>query len=226
MKIRPENKLDRLKWNLIGIAGKFLVDVLFYFSRIELIGFEKLRHIASTRQLILAFWHSRILLISYMHQGEKAGIQVSRSADGEIIARILERQGQKTIRGSSSRGGLRALAQLIKYMKVEKKPGVIIPDGPRGPRFKAQSGVIALAKKTGFPIIPVSYSARKIKVFNSWDRFILPYPFTTCRVVYGQPVYVAQDADKAEEESCRLRLEQELCQITFQADHFFGHKID
>jgi lysophospholipid acyltransferase (LPLAT)-like uncharacterized protein len=110
-------------------------------------------------------------------------------------------------------------------MKEEKKPGVVIPDGPRGPRFKAQPGVIALAQKTGFPIIPVAYSARKIKIFNSWDRFILPFPFTPCRVVYGDPVYVPQKADKTTQALCRLQLEEQLCRITAEADRHFGHHI-
>ena len=115
-------------------------------------------------------------MISYIFSGWDGAILVSRSNDGEIIARILQRQGHETIRGSTAKGGLRALATLIKRLKARPRPGVIIPDGPQGPRFKVQPGVIILAKKTGYPIIPVTYSARWMKVFKSWDRFILPCP--------------------------------------------------
>jgi lysophospholipid acyltransferase (LPLAT)-like uncharacterized protein len=83
-----------------------------------------------------------------------------------------------------------------------------------------------LAKKTGYPIIPVSYSAKKIKVFSSWDRFILPYPFTRCRLVYGKLISVPPDADPIGLENCRKSLENELNRITKSADRHFGHQID
>ena len=180
---------------------------------------------AESKKIIAACWHSRILLVSYLYKGWNAAILVSRSKDGEIIARILEKQGHEAIRGSSTRGGLRALSRLIKGLKENKRPAVIIPDGPQGPRFIVQPGVIALAKKTGSPILPISYSAKKIKVFNSWDRFILPFPFTTCRIVYGNPVYVPQKADRETEAKCRIQLEAELNRITTGADNCFGHII-
>lgn len=95
-----------------------------------------------------------------------------------------------------------------------------------GPRFKAQPGVILLARKTGYPIVPVTYSARKIKIFSSWDRFLLPFPFTRCRVIEGQPVRVPMTADRAQQEICRQILEAELCRITRSAGGFFGHRVD
>lgn len=214
-----------VKWKLVGILGRFIIDLLFFTTRIESIGYEKLKPIFSSRRMICAFWHSRILLPSYLHKGLNAVILVSGSEDGEIIARIVQNQGHETIRGSTTRGGHRAIAGMIKTIKEQRRPGVVIPDGPLGPRFKAQAGVITLAKKTGYPIIPISYSARRIKVFHSWDRFILPYPFTKCRVVYGDPVYVPGEADREEEKRCRFRLEKELRRLTFEADRYYGHNI-
>jgi lysophospholipid acyltransferase (LPLAT)-like uncharacterized protein len=85
--------------------------------------------------------------------------------------------------------------------------------------------VITLAKKTGYPIVPVSYSARRVKVFNSWDRFLLPLPFTRCRVVYGRPLTVPANADAEAFSACRLSLEKELWRITAAADRFYGHVI-
>ena len=121
--------------------------------------------------------------------------------------------------------GRRALARLIQLLR-DGRPGVVIPDGPQGPRFKVQPGVVMMAKKAGIPIVPISYSAKRIKVFNSWDRFILPYPFTTCRMIYGHPIYVPENADKEQEALYTARLEAELCRITREADHHFGHRID
>jgi len=225
MKKSSPQGLEELKWNLVGIFGKLLVDLLFKTTRIETIGFEKVAAIIASRRFIFAFWHSRILLISYLYQGWNAAVLVSQSQDGEFIARVVQRQGHEPIRGSTTRGGLRALSQMIKRLKEKRRPAGIIPDGPQGPRFKVQPGIIMLAKKTGFPIVPVTYSASRVKVFNSWDRFILPIPFAGCRVVYGDPVSVPENADPETVSICRLSLEQELCRITTIADRFYGHMI-
>ena len=225
MKKSSPKGLEELKWKLIGLFGKLLVDLLFKTTRIETVGFEKVASIIEGRRFIFAFWHSRILLISFLYQGWDAAILVSQSQDGELIARTLQRQGHETFRGSTTRGGLRALSQMIKNLKENRRPAAIIPDGPQGPRFKVQPGIIMLAKKTGFPIVPVTYSASRIKVFNSWDRFILPIPFSGCRIVYGDPVSVPENADPETVSACRSGLEQELRRITTTADRFYGHMI-
>lgn len=220
-----KNRLAEIKWNLIGGLGKFFIDILFFTMRIERNGYSSVRSVISSRKFILAFWHSRILLFSYLYKGWNGVAIVSQSEDGEIIARILKKQGQEPIRGSTTRGGIRALVKQIRLLEEGVRPGVVIPDGPQGPRFKAQPGVIVLAKKTGYPIVPVSYSAKKIKIFNSWDRFILPYPFTRCLAIYGEPIYVPKDIDSDGVNMYRLRLEQELCRITFEADQQYGRTI-
>jgi hypothetical protein len=212
-------------WRLLGFLGKAFVDLLFATTPIDGEQTEAVRSILESRRYILSFWHSRLLLFSYLGQGIGGAAMVSRSDDGEIIARILEAQGQITVRGSTSRGGARALARMIRVMKEEHKPGVVIPDGPRGPRFQVQPGVVALARKTGYPILPATYSARHIRVFSSWDRFILPVPFTRCRVVFGEPVRVCPEAGREEEERCRQLLESILRRITLEADRGFGHHI-
>ncbi len=226
--LTPDQKkrFIELKWKLVGVLGKLLVDFIFKTGFIEIMDPEILKNIQKNPKYIMAIWHSRILLFSYFFKGMKASILVSRSDDGEIIARILQAQGQETVRGSTKKGGLRAMARLIKDLKNKGRPGAIIPDGPQGPRFQVQPGVILLAKKTGYPIIPVSYSAKKIKVFSSWDRFILPYPFTRSRMVFGKPIRVPSDADPVSLEKSRKALENELNRITKSADRYFGHQID
>jgi hypothetical protein len=203
-----------------------LVDLIFKTMRIRVVGLEKARAEIESRRFIFAFWHSRILMLSYLYKRLGAAILVSRSKDGEIIARILKRQGHKTIRGSTSRHGVRALARLIKALKEGIRPGVVVPDGPRGPRFKVQPGIITLAQKTGYPIVPISYSAKRLKVFASWDRFILPYPFNKGHVIYGTPISVPGKLDADERELHRMRLEEELNRITKTVDHYYGHNIN
>ena len=225
MKLSCKDLLTEIKWRTIGTLCKLFIDALFSTTRIEIIGFDTVRDLFQRKRGIAVFWHSRILLISYLYKGWNASILTSRSRDGEYIARLVEKQGHEAIRGSTGKGGARAGAMLIRRLK-EGRPAVVIPDGPQGPRFKVHPGVIALAKKTGLPIGPMTYSAKKIKVFNSWDRFILPMPFTTCRVIYGNPVWVPTDAEKETEEECRLQLENEMCRITKEADRHFGHALD
>jgi len=219
------NKRAEIKWSLIGLAGKLLIDLIFASARIDRVGFEGVRPLIDSRKFILAAWHARILLPSYAYKGWGGVALVSASEDGEIIARVLARQGHEAVRGSSTRGGLRALSAMIKCLNDDVKPSVIIPDGPQGPACKVQPGVILLAKKTGYPIIPISYSARPIKVFASWDRFILPYPLARCRMIYGRPLYVPREADRKAESVYQRRLEKEMCRITDQADRYFGHSI-
>lgn len=217
--------MEGLKWRLIGVAGKALVDGICRSLRTEVMGLDAVREIMASRRFILAFWHSRIVLVSYLFQGWNAACLVSASQDGEIMAQVVKRQGHETIRGSSSRHGVRALSRLIKTLKEQNRPAAVVPDGPQGPRFHVQTGVITLAQRTGYPIVPVSYSAKRVKVFASWDRFILPCPFTAATVLYGQPVSVPANVSDADREHFRLELEDELNRITRALDRRYGLQI-
>lgn len=189
--------------------------------KIELKGLEKVRPIINSGRFIYAAWHSRLLLMNYLSKGSEGTAMVSSSEDGEFVARILQRQGHEAIRGSTTRDGIKALSGLIRNLKKKQKPGLIIPDGPQGPKFKVKLGIIILAKETGYPVLPFSYSAKKNKVFASWDSFILPYPFTKCLGIYGNPLFVPKDADKNELNRYRIHLEKELCRLTLEADSYF-----
>jgi lysophospholipid acyltransferase (LPLAT)-like uncharacterized protein len=215
-----------IKWQLIGLAGKVLIDFLFVFSPVEEKGRKAVARLIDSRRFIFAFWHSRILLLSYFYKRLNATIMVSNSADGEIIAQVLQRHGHKTIRGSTGKGGMRALMQQIIDMRNNKRPGVVIPDGPQGPRHKVQTGVILLAQKTGSPIIPLAYSSKRRKVFSSWDRFLLPSPWTKGVIVYGRPIRVPAKTDTETLQRCARQLESELNRITAEADAYFGHAFE
>ncbi|MFO7962476.1 MAG: lysophospholipid acyltransferase family protein [Desulfobacterales bacterium] len=217
--------LQDAKYNAFGVLGKLFIDGLFSTAAIEVEGWEDVEQHFEAGRFLLAFWHSRLLLPSYVHKRLGVVVLVSQSRDGEIISRILHHQGQKTVRGSSTRGGLRALAGMIRTMKEAGASGAVTPDGPQGPRFRVKPGVMMVARKTGYPIIPISYSADKVKLFASWDRFMLPYPFSTCRLVYGRPMYVPRKAGAAEEEVRRIQLEEELNRITRKVDRYFHHEI-
>ena len=216
-----------LKWKLIGLACKLFIDFLFIFSRIDIKGYRAVADIVDSRRYIYAIWHSRILLPTFFHRKENASILVSNSADGEIVAQMLKRYGHQTIRGSTGKRGLRALMAQIIDMRSNNRPGVVTPDGPQGPRHRVQPGVILLSQKTGYPIIPLAYGARKRKVFNSWDRFVLPVPWTRCSLVYGRPIRIPENVDKDEEvlKSYLRQVEDELNRVTGQADEMCGHRF-
>ena len=220
-----KEKLVNLRWPVFGIFGKLVIDVIFSTVRIESVDFEKARKEIQSGECLVAFWHSRMLMVSYVYKGRGGAILVSRSNDGEMMAQVLQRQGHFPIRGSTSRSGVRALSQLIKTVKEKHCAGVIVPDGPRGPRFRVQPGIIALAQKTGYPIVPISCSAKRLKVFPSWDRFILPYPFNEGRVIYGDPIQVPSELNRDTRELYRLRLENEMNRMTREVDRYYGHTI-
>lgn len=226
MLFRKDDPGKELKWRLIGRGGKLLIDGLFAASRIEVRRCPAVTELLASRRFILAFWHDRILLVSYALKNWQGAIMVSDSADGEIIAQILQRQGHLTVRGSTGKGGMRALGHMIRAMRTENRPGGVVPDGPQGPRHKVQPGVIYLARKTGYPIVPVTYSAKQRWVFNSWDRFIVPRPATRCLLLFGRPVHVPPDEGEAQIARSSHELEKELMRITLAADRHFGHRPD
>ena len=223
---KGETGATGLKWWFIGWASKFFIDFLFLFSRVKIIGYDAVADQIKSRRFIFAFWHSRILLLCHRHKNLNASIMVSNSGDGEIIAQVLQRQGHNTVRGSTRKGGMRALIQQIEDMRTHTRPGVVIPDGPQGPRHKVKRGVVLLAQKTGVPIIPLAYSSSRRKVFKSWDRFLLPYPWSKGIIVYGRPIQVAPDVDEEAISAVMTELEAELNQITQLADDHFDHTFE
>lgn len=172
------------------------------------------------RPVILAFWHGRMLYVVHLYHRQRFTALVSRSRDGELVSRVLQGFGVHVTRGSSSRGGARALIALARHMRSGYHVA-ITPDGPRGPRYCVQPGIVTLAKRTGAVIVPVSYSARWKKELRSWDRFVVPLPFSRVVVVYGEPICVPASASPAVCQSKRQEVETSLRRITALADHFF-----
>ena len=175
---------------------------------------------------IYTFWHGRMLYFPYLYRFQnKHHILASPSKDGEIIGNLLKIYGFNIVWGSTFKKGAKALLNLIRVIKNGDSV-VLIADGSRGPAFKAQDGAIKIAKLTGIPIVPMTYSVSRKKVLSSWDRFVIPYPFSKIAVKYGEPVSVPPDADDEVMELKRQELEKKLNDITEFADKYFtsGHK--
>ena len=180
-------------------------------------GFEHFDHIAAAGQYpIMAFWHGRIMPATYYFRDRGIVVMTSENFDGEWIARIIERFGFATSRGSSSRGGIRALLQLKRQMAAGNPAGFTV-DGPRGPSRVAQPGAVWLAKATGNPVLPFHLEASRQWTIGSWDRMQIPKPFATVSIVIGEPFYVAPDADAKAIEHGRRLLEERLKALEHRA---------
>src|SRR5262249_54315398 len=174
---------------------------------------EGLQHydaiVHSGRQPVMAFWHGRILPATIYFRRRGIVVITSENFDGEWIAGIIERFGYGTARGSTSRGGRRALLQLVRDMEAGKPAGFTV-DGPRGPARVAQPGAVWLAKATGNPVLPFHLEADRHWTLGSWDRTQIPKPFATVALVAGEPFHVAGDADDQAIEAARRELEARL----------------
>ncbi len=170
--------------------------------------------IESSKAVIYAFWHGRFWLLP-LHLGHSGiTVLVSRSRDGEVITRILGKLGHHAVRGSSSRGGREALTALESVLAGGDSVA-LTPDGPRGPRHRAQVGTVALAARTGCPVVPVGVAASPAWTLSSWDRFQIPKPRARGVVVFGEPLRVPAGEEL---EPWRLRLETTLVELESRAD--------
>lgn len=204
------SRYKRIQARLIAIAGYRLVSALGGTLRWKTAGLEHFDAIrASGRQPVMAFWHGRILSATYFFRRRGIVVITSENFDGEWIAGIIERFGYGTARGSTSRGGRRALLQLTRDMAAGKPAGFTV-DGPRGPARVAQPGAVWLAKATGNPVVPFHLEASRHWTLNSWDRTQIPKPFTTVALAVGEPFEVPADADESGIESARRLLEERL----------------
>ncbi len=204
------SRRKRFEIAAISTVGYRLIQLLGATLRWRLEGFEHFDAIAAAgQQPIMAFWHGRILPATYYFRRRGIVVITSENFDGEWIARIIERFGFGTARGSTSRGGLRALLQLTRDMSAGKPAGFTV-DGPRGPARIAQPGAVWLAKATGNPVLPFHLEARRHWTLNSWDRTQIPKPFSTVSIVIGEPFYVSRDADDEKIEAARRMLDDRL----------------
>ena len=206
---------QHFKARLIATAAYPLVAALCRTYRWRIEGAEHYDAVVrSGRQPILALWHGRILPGLHYFRNRGVVVITSQNFDGEWIARILHKFGFGTARGSTSRGGARALVQLRQDLAAGR-PAAFTVDGPRGPAHVVQPGVVFLAGATGHPILPYHIEADRYWTAKSWDRTLIPKPFATVALVIGAPIEVTETRDhaiergRAEVAAALERLEQE-----------------
>ncbi|NIQ11052.1 MAG: lysophospholipid acyltransferase family protein, partial [Gammaproteobacteria bacterium] len=166
-----------------------LIRFIYFCLRKELVNFKYLEELwGSGCNVIFATWHDQLLLIPPVYSGNSAKVLISSSKDGELIARTVAHFSIGAIRGSSSRGGREALVEM-KALANEPVDLGITPDGPKGPRHVAKFGVVQLARVTGRPIVPLAFVCSRGHRFNSWDKFLLPFPWGRAVYRVGKPLY-------------------------------------
>jgi len=172
--------------------------------------------------IIAAFWHGRLLMAptGWRYRAPLA-VMVSHHHDGEMIARTVHHFGVRTVRGSTTRGGAKALREMLHVVQGGNSVA-ITPDGPKGPRMRAQSGIVLLAQLSGAPIVPATYAVSRRRLASSWDRFVIALPFSRGLYLWGAPIHVAPDANEAALEAARLEVERSLNELTQAADTRMG----
>ena len=169
-----------------------------------------------SKPYLLGFWHARILMMAYPHPNWNGVVMVSEHRDGEYIAKAGKYMGIDAVRGSSTRGGMRAFLTMLRMAKQGKSLG-ITPDGPKGPAEVVQMGTVQLAKKTGLPLRAVCYASKRYWRVNSWDRFYIPKPFTRGVFIMGEPVYAGED-----DEATLKAFQKAMDEVQARADSYFS----
>ncbi|HSJ13693.1 MAG TPA: lysophospholipid acyltransferase family protein [Longimicrobiales bacterium] len=178
-------------------TARLLLDSLLGTCRFEDHGTEHFRRRTERGQgVIFALWHGRLLPLSYRFRGNGFVPMISRSADGDYIARVVEGWGYVPVRGSASRGGREALRDMVRHARAGRSL-VLTPDGPRGPFHELKEGVLTAAQLSGLPIVPAAAGASRAWWFGRWDRFLVPQPFARIVVLFGAPIAVPRDASAA-----------------------------
>lgn len=220
----PLQRLATWLMPVITRLAAWLLQVSFWTLRPVYIGEPILRRLLDSHTpLIPVFWHGRLLYplrLKQIYRLRRVTVLVSRSRDGEWISQIARRFSVLPTRGSSHRGGGQGLLEMVRRVQ-EGYIACVTPDGPRGPRYQVQPGVVTLAHKTGAAILPITYNAKWRKVMRSWDRFVLPMPFSRIVVIYGEPICVPADVTMEGRLAAQQEVEQRLQQITELADRFY-----
>jgi lysophospholipid acyltransferase (LPLAT)-like uncharacterized protein len=210
---------------MLAIVPKlfYLISSAIYRTcRITVIGKENEdQFLRAGKPSLFVSWHQGLLYYVYHFRNRNGIIMVSQSRDGDLIDRVLRLFGLQSARGSSTRGGKQALDVMIDTINRTRCSGGLVADAPRGPFGVAKIGIIRLSKETGLPLIPVMWWAKRKIMFNSWDKTLLPLPFTRIIFFYEPPIFVPPDATDEQMEKIRADLTDQLNRMHRHAQEYF-----
>ncbi len=213
----------------IWLTSRLLAGYAFLVAltaRYSVIGFDDAREmIRDGEPFIVVFWHSRMFMMPELQRRVARmpdfRMLVSRSRDGQLVARTVKTLGITTFAGSSSRGGFEALKSIRAALADGATVGVA-PDGPRGPRMRMKAGVVSAAQRADVPIFAVTFSATRARNLKSWDRFMVPLPFSKVVFVIDGPISVGRHTSADDAEAARGMIEDRLREVTRRADELCG----
>jgi len=212
----------KLPPRLVGAVGSVAVGSLLGTVRWDSEENAELRALREAGEpLIYVLWHGRLLPLTYYNRGRAIHTLISRNVDGEYIARVVERWGYHAIRGSSSRGASAGTRGLLRALRGGNSVAVT-PDGPRGPREVMKAGVIFLARASGAPLVPAAAAPTAAWTFGSWDRFVVPKPFSRVRIRYGTPRRIPREVNESGVTEAASELGRELNALTAAVDREVG----
>lgn len=173
---------------------------------------------------VIALWHNRVVMMPYAWRRKNRPITIFTSdhRDGKLVAYSMGWFGFDTVFGSTKRTEMKTIRLIVRSLREGRLFGMT-PDGPRGPRMRVKAGVVAMARMANVAIIPVAYSCKRRVVMDTWDRLIVPLPFTSGVFLWGEPVRMPPGASAEELEEARLLLEERMVALTAQADREVGH---
>lgn len=219
----PLRPYDRLLLLVVPPLLALLIRVLTATCRVVRIeGPESERDVlAGSATALYTTWHQRMFYLARFMKSRRVSILVSQSRDGTYGAVTAKHLGFRTVRGSSSRGGARALMLVSRRLK-DGQPVGIFADGPRGPARTAKPGPVLLAARNGVPLLPVMWGADRCWVLDTWDRYLIPKPFARVAVRFGDPIYVPRSTRREDLEPYRTRFEDEMNKAARWCDEQFG----
>lgn len=214
----PENRKEEYGFPLSWASLAISLCIRFYLASLRktYLNCESYRERYIREEgMLISFWHNQLLAMPLLYFGKPFRIStlVSLSRDGDLTTRILHRWGIGTVRGSSARGGISALKELLRLAKNPHHHLVLTPDGPKGPPFEIKDDLLVLAQKSGRPIIPLAISFQSFIQLNNWDGFLVPLPFTKAYFVCGDPVHIPEISDEQGLEDARKLVKRALQDI-------------
>jgi lysophospholipid acyltransferase (LPLAT)-like uncharacterized protein len=214
------------KWKYAGFVifgwiSRIITTLLFSTCRVEVIGQEiEQEYMAKNpgKGLLYASWHRGLIFFVYFYRSLDFVVMASASKDGELAAQATKRHGWIPIRGSSTSRGSTALREMLPYFKKGHRGGLVV-DAPQGPPHVSKIGIIALARRTQLPIVPVMWSADRYWQLNSWDHTMIPKPFSRIVFLYDDRlIHVPPKATREECEGYRMQLDETLNRMMSQTD--------
>ncbi len=214
--------LRRFAYAIAAPVAVGLIRLLWSTYRFSVYGEERVRELLAKEPLILTLWHDRVFVCAwYMGRlgrlGARVTYLVSPSIDGELAVRLLALIGARSVRGSATRSGVKAMRGLYRAIVREQGSPVVLPDGPQGPRHHCKPGSLLLAQLSGAKVLPMACGASRAWSLNTWDRLLIPWPFARVVLVLGTPATVAKGLDEEEFEGRRAELDRTLKELVAEA---------